>query len=294
MDASDRWLAGELLALFAVAYALIAYNARVLHYPGISYFPRQMIPVLFPLAELGALGLLLRRRHPRSAFVLGHWAALGLLMAAVSMMVTGLQYTPHAAIDARLAAFDARAGVSVTGLLAWTHARPPLLRLLRVCYAVLDAEVFVVPALVALTGDERRMRVYLHAGALSFLAGGLFYWFYPSSGPASLLSSPYFTAEQLSTSLKFRLIHSGVTPPSGSGGMIAFPSFHVVWAVLLAWASLADRRLARAVVPLNALMIAATLLLAWHFLADALGGLALASASLWLAELLHARLSRAA
>jgi hypothetical protein len=294
MDAEDRWLTAELLVLFATAYALIAYNARVLHYPGISYFPREMTPVLFPLAELGALGLWLRRKHPRAAFALGHLAAYGLLTCAISMLVTGLQYTPYPPIDARLAAFDAALGLRVTALMAWTYSLPPLAWAMKACYLGLNIELFALPALVILLGDRRRVRVFLSAGGLSFLAGGLFYWFHPSSGPATVLASPHFTSEQLMTSLKFRQLHAGIPPSAGYGGMIAFPSFHVVWAVLLAWTARADRRLWRAAGPFNALAVASTLLLGWHFLADVLGGLALAAASLWAAELLHARLSRAA
>jgi len=76
--------------------------------------------------------------------------------------------------------------------------------------------------------------------------------------------------------------------------MIAFPSFHVMWAVLTTYAALPNRRLFWAVAALNVLIVASTVLLGWHFLVDALAGIALALAAVAAGEYAHRRLAEPA
>ncbi len=75
------------------------------------------------------------------------------------------------------------------------------------------------------------------------------------------------------------------------GGMIAFPSFHVAWAVLTTYAALPVRRLFWAVAALNVLVVASTVLLGWHYLVDVPAGLLLGALSLYAGERTHARLA---
>ncbi|MDE2491696.1 MAG: phosphatase PAP2 family protein [Elusimicrobia bacterium] len=288
----DLWLAAW-LGLFALtAGVLVALNGAFFRYTGIAYFPRALLCVLPPLVELAAFGAWLEPRQPRAAFAVRHLSFYALETVALAWLLTGIQYTPFPPIDARLARWDAALGWSTTGVLAWTWSHPLLRRLMQWCYASLNVQLVALPAAAALGRDRRTMRVYLYAVAYSFLAGGLFYYFFPSSGPAAVFSSPFFTAEQRNTFVKFWQVHHGLPVASVMGGMIAFPSFHVAWAVLLTYAARPWRPLFRAAAALNVLVVASTLLLGWHYLLDVPAGLALAGASLWAAERTHARLSR--
>ena len=55
-------------------------------------------------------------------------------------------------------------------------------------------------------------------------------------------------------------------------GLIAFPSFHTIWAILLALAFRHRRRLFVVAVALNLVVILSTLTTGWHYLSDVLGG----------------------
>jgi membrane-associated phospholipid phosphatase len=63
-------------------------------------------------------------------------------------------------------------------------------------------------------------------------------------------------------------------------GVIAFPSFHAVSAVLFAWAFAPVRVWGPVALVLNGLMLASTPVLGGHYLVDVVGGIALAVASI--------------
>ena len=291
MIAEDRWLSALIAALAGLGLLLIAVNGAFFHFTGISYFPRQSVALLFPALELAAFGVFVRRSSARTAFIARSGAFYALLAMAISVLVTGIQYTPFAPIDARLAAWDRALGVDVARAMRWTAGHPRLKLALEAAYAGLNVELFALPFAAAAFQDGRRTRVYLYAVAYSSLAGCLFYYFFPSSGPGAVLTSEFFSAEQRLTSWKFSQVHRFADVPTLQGGMIAFPSMHAVWAILLTYAALPDRRLFYAAAAFNALVLLSTVLLGWHFLVDVLASAILSAAGLALGEATHRRLA---
>ena len=290
MAAEDVWLAACMLLMLSTAALLFVVNAASFHFTGISYFPRQEIALLFPVIELAAFGLYSRDSSPRAAFIARNGACYALTAMSVSVLVTAVQFTPFATIDARLSAWDQALRVDLPALMRWTYARPVWRAVLQAAYPALNLEVIAVPCAALFFHDRRRTRVYIYAIAYSAFLADLFYYFFPSSGPASLLRSPYFSTEQHLTALKFYQVHHFEPVETLLGGMIAFPSMHVVWACLVTYAALPRKLFFYPIAALNVLVILSTVLLGWHFLVDALAGMALAAVSLGLAELSHARL----
>jgi membrane-associated phospholipid phosphatase len=92
--------------------------------------------------------------------------------------------------------------------------------------------------------------------------------------------------------MKFYQVHHFQAVTTMLGGMIAFPSFHVAWSVLLAYAALPWKKAFPFVAFWNALVIVSTVLLGWHYLVDVPAGLALAIVALAAGELTHRRLLR--
>ncbi|MBI3552189.1 MAG: phosphatase PAP2 family protein [Elusimicrobia bacterium] len=279
--------------MLAVSAALIGINALWFHFTGISYFPRPAIALIAPLLEVAAFAAYARGLDARAAFVLRNYSGFLLLASAVSVMTSAIQFTPFSPIDARIAAWDSRLGVSVTGAMSWSFARPWLWSLMRASYPALNLELFLVPLAADLFLDRRRTRVFLYAVAYSYIVGGLFYYLFPSSGPASILPGELFSPEQRLTSLKFHQVHHFQEVTTLMGGMVALPSFHAVWAILLTYAAAADRRLFVPVALLNGLVVLSTLLLGWHFLVDIAASALLCAASLLAAEATHRRLCAA-
>jgi len=71
---------------------------------------------------------------------------------------------------------------------------------------------------------------------------------------------------------------------SQQSGIVCFPSFHVVWAVLCAAALWGFRPLRVPVAVFSAMIVLSTLTTGWHYFIDVLGGLVLGAASVALAK----------
>lgn len=290
LSREDRWLTGCLLLSLTLAALLTGLNAAAFRFTGICYFPRQSTPLLLIALQFAYFDPCHRFVSPRASFILKSCALYGLANVALALFVSGLQFTPFPPIDAALRRWDHALRFDTAAALAWTAARPPLRAFLDLCYVSTDAQLLLAPLVAGFAFDRRRMRVYLYAFVYAFLGGGLFYYFFPSSGPASIYRSPHFADVQLLTSLKFFQVHHRQEVRTMLGGMIAFPSFHVAWAVLTTYAALPSRRLFAAVAALNALVVASTVLLGWHYLVDVPAGLLLGAASLYAGARTHRRL----
>jgi hypothetical protein len=277
----DRRLIAWLLITFGASFILVAINSYTSRFTGISYFPKEFTPFVFIALNALFTGLWIRDRSPRTAFVLTDGGFYGLSVIASAALVTGIQYTPFAPIDATLARWDAALGYNTISVLSRIAAHPSLRFVLNRLYESTDLLLILAPLPAFLLDDRRVMRVYLRAMIYAFLAGSLFYYFFPSSGPASFFHSADFIPLQRATFMKFQQVHSRLPVTTYLGGMIAFPSFHVAWAVLTTYAALPDRRLFRAVAVWNAMVVVSTVLLGWHYVVDVPAGLLLAALALY-------------
>lgn len=274
MPPEDRWLTGWLLVCAAAAAAAAAVNAAALRFTGICYFPRELAPLLCLALQFAYFF------GPRLGWRPRDCAYYGLIMVASAALVSGAQFAPFPPIDATLARWDARLGYDTVAVLG-RIARHPLLRgALEGLYDSTDLLLVLAPLPALIWDDREVLRVYMYAVLYSFLAGCAFYYFFPSSGPASVYLSPDFLNVQRATGMKFFQVHARQAVTTILGGMIAFPSFHVAWSVLLTYAAKPDRRLFILAAVWNALVIASTVLLGWHYLVDVPAGLALAGLAL--------------
>ena len=94
--------------------------------------------------------------------------------------------------------------------------------------------------------------------------------------------------------MDFEDLVTALAPPPNRAGKSDGPHEHHLYegAVMLAYACRSNKWLAYPIGLLNSLMIASTVLLGWHYLVDVPAGIALALASLYLAEKTHHRLCR--
>lgn len=291
LSLEDRWLAGWLLAALLTAAALLAVNASCFHYTGISYFPRECWWLAFFAVDFAIFGHLARQRSPYASFIAINLAFYALTAAVMGVLTTGIQYSPFTRIDPALARWDARLGWDTVAVLHWVAQRPTLRAFLDLCYNSTELQLVLAPFVAALAHDKRRLRVFIYGIVYSSFAGSLIYYFFPSSGPAGLFQSLDFLTVQRLTHLKFEQVHNFQPVTTLLGGLIAFPSFHVTWSVLVAYAAQPRKYIFLMFLVLNVLVISSTVLLGWHYLVDVPAGIALASLSLWAGEVTHRRLS---
>lgn len=291
LSREDRWLTGCLVFALLTAGALFGINALVFHYTGVSYFPREAWWLAFVAADFAIFGLWARERNQYASFISVNMAFYALTAVVMGVLTTGIQYSPFPRIDAVLSRWDARLGWDTVAVLSWVAERPALRKFLALCYNTTELQLIAAPFVAAFAHDKRRLRVYLYAIVYSSFVGSLFYYFFPSSGPAGVFESPHFMSVQRLTHLKYQQVHNCQPVTTLLGGLIAFPSFHVAWSVLATYAAKPRIWIFSLLAVLNVMVISSTVLLGWHYLVDVPAGIALALFCLWAGKVTHRRLS---
>ena len=291
LSREDRWLAGWLGAALLIAAVLLTVNSLYFRYTGISYFPRECWWLAFVALDFAVFGHLVRHRSPYASFVAVNMAFYALTAAVMGVLTTGIQYSPFPRIDHALARWDAFLGWDTVAVLRWVAERPRLRTFLGWCYNSTELQLVLTPFVAAYAHDKKTLRAFLYGTVYASIVGSLIYYFFPSSGPAGVFESPDFLNVQRLTHLKYEQVHHFRPVTTLLGGLIAFPSFHVAWSVLATYAAKPRKYIFLALVVLNAVVIASTVLLGWHYLVDVPAGILLAVACLRAGELTHRRLS---
>jgi membrane-associated phospholipid phosphatase len=196
---------------------------------------------------------------------------LYLTFAAIAMLTSAVQLTPFAPIDTYLISLDKALHINLVKLMAWTAKYPIFRDLLARTYDSLPWQMAILPIVLAVFGQFTKLKEYYCLLLISAIIGFSFYYFFPTTAPATNLSSPYFIKEQYDTGLKFKEIHHHISPTTVEGGMIALPSFHVIWAWLCLYLARCWLPLVIVLAPLNVLLILSCVLLGWHYFVDVLG-----------------------
>ncbi|EKD77782.1 MAG: hypothetical protein ACD_42C00176G0001, partial [uncultured bacterium] len=237
----DRIYISLILLSFLFSATLFFLNHVDFHYKITALFATN----LTSLTWLQAVSLLLfglvflfysmyiRSDSPRSStFIWG----LGLFFwsACASIIVTNaIQITPFPPIDSLLVTVDHSISVSTSALMKWTHDHPYFHKLFNFTYFGLVVELFAIPLLLTLFCARKSLSIFYIAQVSSMIVGSAIYFFFPTMAPSGIIHSPYFSHMQHDTSMRFYQVHHFLKPTSDDGGLIAFPSFHVIWAILL-------------------------------------------------------------
>lgn len=264
------YLAAMILFLSILAFAI---NACYQQYPGNNYFP--------PSTSFMALAVLLMYLgswlqfgyESKAAIMLRETLYFFLIIAVITIASNAAQYTPFPSIDKQILNIDTLLHINLNTVLAWTDTHPTLKKVLNFSYNTLPYQMSYLPLLMIITGRFHYLREHYFLLLCATLIGFSFYYFFPTLAPASVIDSPYFSESQKDTSLKFMQIHHHTPPTTEDGGLIAFPSFHTIWAwfclyLLRGWSVALFIML-----PVNLLLVASCLLLGWHYFLDIVGGI---------------------
>jgi hypothetical protein len=287
--AEDKIILGAIVCVMLLGFGFILENTFGARYTGNPIYPWTLLWFFPAILGLFLVALYARDLSPRWSLMAWMLSVFAFMYWGIRVLVSGTQLSPFYTIDPWLVRVDQSMGFDQLQWLAFTYQYHFLPRLLDKCYGFMNAEVMFLPWCLAGLGLARALRVFYMAILISFAIGALFYFFYPSTAPASMFSSPYFMEAQKNTFIKFYELHHGLPNTSLLGGMIAFPSFHVVWSVLCAYACKDKKYLWVPVVVLNTLIIVSTVMLGWHYLIDVIGGVVLAFLAILMAEWTHAR-----
>lgn len=260
------------IVLCLLSVTAIAINFYYCQYPGNNYFPPNAASVFIMLVLMYSGFLLQFGRTSQLVAILKETIWFFIVMAVVALATNAAQYTPFSPIDQQIISFERLLHINVKTLIVWTHTKPLFKDILGFIYDTLPYQMAYLPLLLIIAKKWERVHEYYFLLLFSTLLGFTFYYFFPTTAPASNIHSPYFSEYQQATGLKFMQIHQHMQPSTIEGGLIAMPSFHVIWAwfcvyILQSWPIAFIIML-----PINLLLIASCVLLGWHYPLDIVGG----------------------
>lgn len=264
-----------LLCLSAKFINLIFFN-----YPGNHYVPFELINAIIVLLLI-SLGLKIQFCDKYgSDFLLE--VAVGLFFFAVIFWgAEAIQQTPFKPIDNILIKWDSTLHIKVNSYVAYLEKWPSFKSILECFYDILILEMICVPILLLLLKRYTLLYEYYKLVFITAILGFTIYYFFPTVAPATAIGGNGFSKAQLATGIKFYEIHNHIFPSTSDGGMISFPSFHVVWALLLTYAVRCWRVIFGLLICLNTVIIISCVVLGWHYMADIIGSIFIVSLSIW-------------
>lgn len=186
--------------------------------------------------------------------------------------------------DTALNAFDEACGVDIGALVRWTEARPSVKAILIGAYNSMMVQTALLLFALGIRKDAYRLQGFVCLFITTLLVCVLGLALFPAIGPYEFCGySPSERQQGFITHLHaLRDGSMNVLLTESSEGLITCPSFHCIWAIILTWGFWKHRALRWFVGALNAVVVVSTLMLGWHFFADAVAGIAIAFAGIYL------------
>jgi len=244
---------------------------------GLAALTAEVLPVvLFALyCRLRGDGKLFR------ASLLLCWAAIMLTLFKFPIYLAACLHMPLR--DQMLARWDGHWGGLLFVHFAFRH--PQAAAALNVCYNLLAPLMLLAATIPALRGEIRAAKEYIIGTSFAVLSGTAVFAVLPAAGAWTVEGFAPSARQQLCQRLlmEFRspAIHAVTFSDSG---IIGFPSFHVIFAILSAAALAPIKPLRIPAAILTTLICLSTLTTGWHYISDALAGVALAALSLTAAK----------
>ncbi|WP_419418724.1 phosphatase PAP2 family protein [Legionella sp. D16C41] len=258
--------------LICILSSIVLYiNAHYYHYMGNNYFPPFALEAGFCLCLI-LIGLRLQFANNNYFIELTQaFAGIYFTMFFIALATNAIQYSPFPPIDNYILALESKLGIDLPAMMAWTANYPNFKLILGLSYDSLAWQMGFLPLLVTLLAQFPKVWEYFCLLLISALIGFTFYYFFPTTAPASILKSPYFLPDQYITGIKFFQIHNHQIPSSLEGGLIALPSYHAIWAWLCLYLVRSIKPLFILLTPVTFFLTLACVLLGWHYLLDIVG-----------------------
>ena len=278
-------------SLVGIQAAMLAFNIIGFRATGLTYeWTTRGIDLGIPAALMVAWAYFFvwPGKRPTDWVIAEMWMALALFVSISAIAPVG-QYAAVAfqrpLIDPWLAAFDGSIGAHVPTWAAWTSAHPWLVKVLMYAYLSLLGQFFL-PLLVLGAWYRNRTAMWeyaFHFHVCSIITVAcLALW--PAAGAFAYygFESPFNFGHFIDL---FTGVHDGtltIIRPEDMEGLVSMPSFHVAGAGMVTWALRHSRIWLAILIPVNALLTAATVLTGAHYVADLFGTAAMCAISLWL------------
>lgn len=285
---AGRWI---FFLVFVVGCLFASVNKLFTHYTtGVAYYA-PLLTIIWPFLLYAAFLPWTQTTNPKISFFFKVQCLQYLRLLLVTFFVSQIQFTPFHPVDSYLVAIDNSLGIDTVYLMQWTHQYPAIVATLSTAYEFVTYEAVIVIFTLGALGLSRDNYVYLFALLLSALFTGLIYYFFPTTAPSSVLHSPFFTADQHNTYIKYLQVHHHLMVQSIAGGMVAMPSFHVILVVLCSYVTRKISVIFALLSMINLVIIVSTVLLGWHYFVDVIVAIFIAAICIYWSESLLSSIS---
>ncbi|MDZ7822712.1 MAG: phosphatase PAP2 family protein [Ahrensia sp.] len=189
-------------------------------------------------------------------------------------------------IDRTLVEIDARYfGYNWQRWVIFIADYPTANTIMRTVYISSLPQLIIAVIYLGFTNQPRRLDIFMIASTTSALFAILIWSMFPSAGPAGYWDVPADIEAQAGIIVNtaygaelYRIFAEGVTliSPKDALGLIGFPSYHTVMAILSCYAFFHSKWLRLPILLINLTMVPAILIHGGHNLSDMLAGLVLA------------------
>jgi membrane-associated phospholipid phosphatase len=204
--------------------------------------------------------------------------------------------TDRPLVDAELAAIDRALGIDWPAMVTWASTKPWITEWARFIYDRPLWELLVIVILLAILGRPQRVEEFISCFMVSGIVTAIIGAMLPAdSGYAYFrIPSNVFTAFNAVVTPEylhhFHALRSGELRNVVIGdvrGLVAFPSYHTAFALLLSYAVRDYKFLLFPSLVLNLAVVATTPFVGAHYVADVIGGVAVVAFAVWLVGLIH-------
>ncbi len=222
------------------------------------------------------------RKALRDSALILPWALLLTAVLPFPLLIAARLHMPLK--DSFLAGIDESLGISVPRFMAWA-GHGWLGTVLDKSYGLLVPLLLLAIFAPVLAGKLTQVKEFVAANLIAFAlalplfallpAVGPWYYYHFSPGPAQASYQAQLFSLRLPGAYAFL---------SQGAGIVTFPSFHVIWAILATAALWGFRWLRVPISALAGMIITSTMSTGWHYFSDVLGGMAVAALSILLAK----------
>lgn len=182
--------------------------------------------------------------------------------------------------DSLFGRIDQSLGVNVPAIVAWAH-RHWFGALCNRTYPLLIPLLGVSALAPAFLGRVKNARQFLLANLAAFGIGVPAFALLPAVGPWYYYHlAPNLAQANCQTQLFALRLPGAYVDVSQAAGIVCFPSFHAIWAILCAVALWGFRPLRIPVALLCGMIIVSTVTTGWHYFTDVLAGVIIAGVSI--------------
>lgn len=223
------------------------------------------------------------RKALREASLVVPWELLFAAIISFPVLIAARSRMPLQ--DQLFGRLDLSLGIYVPAIEAWA-AHHWLGRVLNISYPWLLPLLAVAGFAPALMGKMKHAREFLLANLIAFAIGLPLFALLPAVGPWYCFHLPPNPAQAACWAqlLSLRLPGPYVFHEQAAG-VVCFPSFHVIWAILCGAALWGFRPIRVPVALLSGMIIISTVTTGWHYFSDVLAGIAVAAISLAIARI---------